>query len=46
VRADPQNWVIVDGRLYLAADKIVAQDLVDMPGTIAKAQMNWDKLTQ
>jgi len=46
VRADPQNWVIVDGRLYLAADKIVAQDLVDMPGTVAKAEKNWDKLTQ
>ena len=39
---DPQYWKIVDGKLYLNYDaEIKAKWLVDIPGFIKKANMNW-----
>jgi YHS domain-containing protein len=43
--ADPEAWAIVDGRLYLNYDKKVqAKWRQDVPGNIAKADVNWPKL--
>lgn len=39
---DPEAWKIVDGKLYLNYDKTVqAEWLKDIPGNIAKANLNW-----
>jgi len=42
---DPAAWAIVDGRLYLNySQKVQAQWRQDVPGNIAKADVNWPKL--
>ncbi|MBX9927235.1 MAG: hypothetical protein K2Y05_12830 [Hyphomicrobiaceae bacterium] len=39
---DPNNWKIVDGKLYLNLDNGVQQTwLKDVPGNIKKAEVNW-----
>ena len=39
---DPQQWRIVDGKLYLNYDESVQTKwLADIPGFIAKADANW-----
>lgn len=39
---DPNNWKIVDGKLYLNLDNGVQQNwLKDVPGNIKKAEANW-----
>lgn len=41
-RGNPQNWTIYDGKLYLNYnDKVQADWLKDVPGFIAKADVNW-----
>jgi YHS domain-containing protein len=43
--ADPKNWRIVDGKLYLNYnDTIQARWEKDIPGLIAKANGNWPKV--
>ena len=44
---DPEAWRIVDGRLYLTLTKR-AQNILseDVPGTIEKAERNWQALGQ
>lgn len=42
---DPNNWKIVDGRLYLNLDDdIQATWLKDVPGNIKKAEAIWPKI--
>ena len=44
-KGDPQNWDIVDGRLYLNYnDDIQTRWRKDIPGFIGKAQANWPGL--
>jgi len=43
--ADPDNWRIVDGKLYLNFNDSVQQDWeADIPGFIKLANENWPKL--
>ncbi|MCX4029119.1 YHS domain-containing protein [Endozoicomonas sp. SM1973] len=43
--ADPKNWKIVDGKLYLNYDDDVQQKwLKDIPGFVVKGDKNWPKL--
>ncbi|MDE1464888.1 YHS domain-containing (seleno)protein [Spartinivicinus poritis] len=43
--ADPKNWKIVDGKLYLNYDDNVQQKwLQDIPGFIVEGDKNWPKL--
>ena len=42
---DPRQWKIVDGRLYLNLDAQIASLFAkDVPGAIAKAEVNWRKI--
>ncbi len=44
-KGDPQNWDIVDGRLYLNYnDNIQSRWRADIPGFIDKARKNWPGL--
>lgn len=43
--SDPEAWTIVDGKLYLNYDrKVMEKWKQDVPGNIAKADVNWPKL--
>ncbi len=43
--ADPSQWKIVDGRLYLNLDKGISEAFAkDIPGAIKKAEANWPSL--
>lgn len=43
--ADPTVWEVVDGRLYLNLDNSIKQVWrKDIPGNIAKADKNWEKI--
>jgi YHS domain-containing protein len=45
--ADPNNWTIVDGKLYLNYDDDVQSTWeTDIPGFIEKADSNWPKVLQ
>lgn len=47
VRVDPEAWVIVEGRLYLASAKQWRDEFAaDAGANIAKADANWEKLGQ
>lgn len=42
---DPENWKIVDGRLFLNYNREVQQRWeADIPGLVAKADANWPRL--
>jgi YHS domain-containing protein len=42
---DPEDWTVVDGKLYLNySKKVQKQWQKDIPGHIAKADENWPKL--
>ncbi len=44
-KGDPENWTIVDGRLYLNYnDDVQADWSKDIPGFIALGDKNWPKL--
>jgi YHS domain-containing protein len=46
-KADPNNWIIVDGRLYLSASPLSEADREEaLTGKFTKAYANWPKLTQ
>lgn len=43
--ADPEAWTIVDGKLYLNYNhEVMGTWKKDVPGNIAKADVNWPKL--
>ena len=45
VRADPEAWIIVDGRLYLTATKDARERLLEDPqAKIERAAANWEEL--
>ena len=45
--ADPENWTIVDGRLYLNYNTEVQRTWKqDIPGYIEKADRNWPKVLE
>ncbi len=45
VKIEPEAWRIVDGRLYLNYDLSVQKTWAgDIPGYIARADTNWEKL--
>ena len=45
LKADPQAWVIVDGKLYMNYNKEVLTEMsADIPGNFAKAERNWKTL--
>lgn len=45
--ADPDNWTIVDGKLYLNYnDDVQSTWETDIPGFIEKADSNWPKVLQ
>ncbi|MEP0069073.1 YHS domain-containing (seleno)protein [Pyruvatibacter sp.] len=45
--ADPNNWTIVDGKLYLNYnDDVQSRWEADIPGFIEKADSNWPKVLQ
>ena len=45
--ADPDNWEIVDGKLYLNYnDSVQAAWRKDIPGFISKADKNWPQVLQ
>jgi YHS domain-containing protein len=48
VTPDPEAWIIVDGRLYLNAGKLTAEDRAQyvQGAAIPKAEENWAKLSQ
>jgi hypothetical protein len=47
VPVDPEAWVIVEGRLYLASAKQWRDTFAaDSESNIAKADANWKKLDQ
>lgn len=47
VKGDPNNWRIVDGKLYLNYDAAVqAMWVKDIPGFITKANANWPGLNK
>ena len=41
---DPEAWRIIDGKLYLNADKRAAAEFEQSPGELAKAKTNWPKI--
>jgi len=45
LESDPQNWVIVDGKLFIFSSAATADAMrADPAGIIAKAQENWKTL--
>jgi YHS domain-containing protein len=45
VESDPENWVIVDGKLFIFSSAATADAMrADTAGMIAKAQENWKRL--
>lgn len=47
VKADPEAWTIVDGRLYLTSTKGVRERLLEEPqAKIENAEANWEELLQ
>jgi len=45
VESDPENWVIIDGKLFIFSSPATAAAMrADPPGMIAKAQENWKTL--
>lgn len=45
VEADPENWLISDGRLFVfRSSDVVARFQADPQGTAAAADKNWDRL--
>lgn len=40
---DPQNWVIIDGKLYLFGAAIGAKAFRDNPNLVEAAQANWKR---
>lgn len=44
VRADPEQWLIVDGKLYLFAGARGRQMAVERPGLVKEAHANWERL--
>lgn len=46
-KSDPDAWRIVDGKLYLNYSKDIQKRWAqDIPGNIAKADMNWPKVLE
>ncbi len=43
IEAEPENWMISGGRLYLFAGPVPADTLSD-PSIVANAQANWKKM--
>ena len=44
VKIEPENWTIVDGKLYLNSDQGAAVEIEELPGQIDKAESNWPKI--
>lgn len=44
VNIDPEAWRVIDGKLYLNHDQGAAVELVEAPGQMEKAEVNWPKL--
>jgi YHS domain-containing protein len=45
LESDPENWVIMDGKLFIFSSATTADAMrADPPGMIAKAQENWKSL--
>ena len=44
-KGDPQQWTVVDGKLYLNYNASVRRTWRrDIPGNIAKANANWPRV--
>lgn len=43
-RPDPENWLIIDGKLYLFHTAKGRQMAVERPGLVKDSQANWERL--
>jgi YHS domain-containing protein len=43
-RPDPEQWLIIDGKLYLFASPTGRQKAVERPGLVKESQANWERL--
>jgi YHS domain-containing protein len=44
MRADPEQWLIIEGKLYLFAGPKGRQMAVERPSLVAQSQANWSQL--
>ena len=45
IEADPENWAIADGRLFLFAGARGSEMFRSSPALVANADRNWQKIT-